>query len=68
MRPYTKPITQRLRELEMGYAFTATEKSVLQRARYMISDLYELSKEPDVAYRESEINRIFSHAGLGERA
>ena len=66
MKPYTKPVTQRLREIELAYALTQTEKSTLHRARYLISDLYELFKEKNTAARNAEIKRLFANAGLGE--
>ena len=67
MKPYTKPVTQRLREIEMAYALTTQEKSTLHRARYLISDLYELFNQKDSAERDAEIKRLFVNAGLGVR-
>ena len=67
MNPYTKPITQRLRELEMAYALTAQEKSTLHRARYLIAGLYELFNEENSATRDGEIKKLFITAGLGQR-
>jgi len=67
MKPYTKPVTQRLRELEMAYALTAQEKSTLHRARYLIAGLYELFNEKNSAARNAEIKKLFITAGLGQQ-
>ena len=67
MKPTTRPITQRIREIEMAYALTGSELGTLHKARYLISDLYELFKEKNTAARNAEIKRLFANAGLGER-
>ena len=67
MKPYTKPVTQRIREIEMAYALTGSELGTLQKARYLISDLYELFKQKNTASRNADIKRLFANAGLGER-
>ena len=58
------PVTQKLREIEMRYAFPPTDLAALRQARQLITDLWEMHWDGKDNYDYDESSRLLRWAGL----
>jgi hypothetical protein len=57
------PITRKLRDMEMTYVLSGEHRSVINRARVLITDLWELHCQPEADIKRKSAE-IFRKVGL----
>ena len=58
-----RPITQRLRDIEVAYTLHATHSGTIHKARQLINALWKLNCDPQSDIR-AEAKKLFEKAGL----
>ena len=58
-----KPITQRLRHVELTYMMEGKDHTAVRQARQLITDLWDLHWKPESDFHE-QAAKLFADAGL----